>query len=267
MAAAAPAALAAWKRVPIGLELYSVRNELQKDPMGTVRQVAAMGYECVEFYGPYYSWTVEQAKEMRKLLDDLNLKCLSTHNDGRNFLPERIDHAIELNKIIGSRYIVAASAGRIEGLDGWKKFADQLNAGAAKMKSAGIKGGFHNHQTEFKPIDGVRPMDVLAKNTTPDVILQLDVGTCLEAGQDPVAWINQTPGRIESIHMKEWSDDPAVGYKALFGEGKAPWKQIMEAAESKGGIQFYLIEQEGSRFTPMETAQKCLENIKKMRAA
>src|SRR5258705_12010336 len=85
------------KSVPVGLELYSVRDELAKDLMGTVRAVAKMGYEVVEFFSPYYQWTPEYAKEVRKLLDELNIKCLSTHNGLNSFTPDGIQKALELN--------------------------------------------------------------------------------------------------------------------------------------------------------------------------
>src|ERR671919_79206 len=94
-------------RVPVGLELYSVRDELTKDLEGTVRTVAKMGYEVVEFYSPYYSWTPERAKEVRKLLDDLGIKCPSTHNGANALTAEGLPKAIELNQILGSRYIIA----------------------------------------------------------------------------------------------------------------------------------------------------------------
>jgi sugar phosphate isomerase/epimerase len=151
-------------------------------------------------------------------------------------------------------------------LDGWKRVADTLSASLTTMKGSRIYPGFHNHRIEFEAINGTRPMDVLAKNTPKDVVLQLDVGTCLHAGQDPVAWINANPGRIRSIHLKDWSSDPAKGYKVLFGEGSAPWKQIFAAAEKTGGVEHYLIEQEGSEHSPLDTVRKCLENFKRMRA-
>lgn len=264
LASAAVSAALAAKRVPVGLELYSVRDELKQDLMGTVRAVARMGYEGVEFFSPYFEWTPAYAKEVRKLLDDLGIRCFSTHNSARSFLPENLGKAIELNQIIGSKFIVMASAGRVEDLDGWKAVAGRLNQGAGKMKTAGMRAGFHNHQTEFRPIGGARPMEVLAKNTTRDVALQLDVGTCIEAGSDPVTWIKQNPGRIASIHCKEWSRDAGVGYQALLGEGVAPWKEIFQACEDKGGIEYYLIEQEGSRFSPIETAERSLAVFRKM---
>lgn len=266
-AAAVPLSAAALQRksLPVGLELFSVRDELKKDLMGTLRAVAKMGYEGVEFFSPYYEWTPAYAKEVRTLLDELQMRCFSTHNSSTAFNPDRVDHAIELNQILGSKYIVMAGAGKVENMDGWKKVAENLNRGADKMKPAGIRAGFHNHQVEFTPIEGRRPIEVLAANTSKDIVLQLDVGTCLEAGSDPVQWINRNPGRIVSIHCKEWS--PAKGYKVLFGEGVARWKDILDAAEKTGGLQYALIEQEGSEYSEFESAQRCLDAYRKLRSS
>src|SRR6185369_12109988 len=132
-------------------------------------------------------------------------------------------------------------------------------------ESSGLKIGYHNHHSEFVPVEGKRPIEVIAANTKPTVMLQLDVGTCLEAGSDPVAWIKANPGRIHSMHCKDWSPDPAKGYKVLFGEGSAKWKDIFAAAESVGGLEYYLMEQEGSRYPQLETAKRSLEEFKKTR--
>ncbi len=252
----APALAAA--RIPVGLELYSVRNQLAKDLNGTVTAVAQMGYQVVEFYAPYFSWTAQQAKEARKLLDDLGIRCHSTHNGPQSFTGDGIAKAIELNRILGAKYVVMASAGRINGLDGWRTVAETLTAASEKFRAAGLHGGYHNHQLEFTPVDGKRPIEIIAAGTPKDFLLQLDVGTCVEVGSDPVAWIQQNPGRIRSLHLKEWAPGPDKGYQCLFGEGVAPWKEIFAAAESVGGVEYYLIEQEGSRFPPFETAEKCL---------
>jgi sugar phosphate isomerase/epimerase len=243
----------------MGIEMYSVRDELQKDPEATVKAIAGMGYQGLEFYAPYYQWTSAQAKEMRKLLDDLGIRCYSTHNDSSFFSKEKIQNAIDLNLILGSKYVVMASSQPKPGIAGWKEIAETLNTAAEKLESAGLKAGYHNHQLEFTPVDGVRPIEVLAKNTKPAVMLQLDVGTCLNAGSDPVAWIRGNPGRIRSVHCKDWSPDAGKGYSVLFGEGVADWKAIFAAAQSVGGVEYYLMEQEGSRYPEMETAKKCLE--------
>lgn len=253
--------------IPIGLELYSVRDELKKDPEGTVRAVAQMGYQCVEFYSPYFDWTEPQAKSMRKLLDDLGIRCYSTHNSEEYFSKDKISKARDLNLTLGTKYMVMASSNPTPGIDGWKAIADELNSAADFLAPAGLKTGYHNHQPEFKTEDGVRPIEVLAKNTKPNVMLQLDVGTCLNSGGDPAAWIRSNPGRIRSIHLKDWSSDPGKGYQVLFGEGDAKWKEIFAAAESVGGVEYYLLEQEGSRFGELETAKRCLEAYHKIHGA
>jgi sugar phosphate isomerase/epimerase len=247
-------------KIPMGIEMYSVRDELKKDPQGTVRAIAAMGYQGLEFYAPYFEWSPQQAKDMKKLLDDLGIRCFSTHNDSTYMSKENIQKAADLNLILGSKYVVMASSQPKPGLDGWKEIAEALNFAEEKLEAFGLKAGYHNHETEFKPVDGVRPMEVLAKNTKPAVMLQLDVGTCLEAGSDPVAWIKANPGRIHSLHVKDWSPEPGKGFSVLFGEGVADWKAIFAAAESVGGAEYYLMEQEGSRYSELETAKKCLEN-------
>ncbi len=250
------------KSIPVGLELYSVRDELKKDPEGTVRAVAQMGYQGVEFYAPYFGWSESQTKQMRKLLDDLGIRCFSTHNDSSYLSPEKIGRARDMNLILGSQYVVMAWSDPKPGLDGWKAIADSLNVAADQLELAGLKAGYHNHQREFIPVENQLPIEILAKNTKPSIMLQLDVGTCLEAGSDPVAWIRANPGRIRSLHLKDWSPEKAKGYTVLFGEGTAEWKNIFEAAENGGGVEYYLIEQEGSRFAELETARRCLQSFR-----
>jgi len=269
--AIAPLALSAasYKKIPIGLELYSVRAEMTKDLPATVTAVAKMGYQVVEFFAPYYQWTEDYAKQVRKLLDDLGIRCNSTHNGPPSFSPDGMQKAIDLNKILGARFIVMASAGRVTGIDGWKSLAGTLTGACEKFKAVGLRAGYHNHQAEFQVVEGKRPIEVLAANTPREFMLQFDVGTCVEVGSDPVAWIKANPGRIDSLHLKDWAPGTAAdnkGYRVLFGEGVCPWPQIFDAAESAGGVEYYLIEQEGSRFPELETAQRCLDSWKKMRA-
>jgi sugar phosphate isomerase/epimerase len=261
-AAAVDRLKAADKHIPVGLELYSVRGDLGKDEAGTLRDVAKLGYQCVEFYAPYYNWTPDHAKDVRKQLDDLGLRCYSTHNDLKSFSPPGITKAIQLNNILGAHYIVMASPGKIMDIDDWKKVAETLNKANETMDAEGLNAGYHNHDLEWHPMAGQIPLEVIAKNTHPTVMLQLDVGTCLETGNDPVAWIIKNPGRIRSLHLKDWS--PEKGYKVLFGEGIANWPKIFAAAEDAGGVQYYLIEQEGSAYPEIETAKRCLESFRKM---
>jgi sugar phosphate isomerase/epimerase len=263
---AASAALRGARTVPVGLELYSVRGDLAKDLLGTVAAVGKMGYQVVEFYAPYLEWTPERAKGVRKVLDDTGLKCHSTHNNGPSFTPDGLKKAIELNQIIGSTAIIMASAPRATGIDAWKTLGDQLTAVSAQLKPLGMTTGYHNHQVEWRPVDGKRPMDVIAASTPKDVTLQFDVGTCLEVGADPIAWITANPGRIRSVHCKDWA--PGRGYDVAFGDGAAPWKKIFEAVDATGGVEYYLIEQEtgASSIGELPMVQRCLVNWKKLRA-
>jgi sugar phosphate isomerase/epimerase len=253
------------KKLPIGLELYSVRNELSRDLPNTLKTVAKMGYEVVEFYSPYFKWTPAYAKDVRAQMDDLGLRCYSTHNGFESFTPgENMAHAIELNQILGTRYIVLASASGRNGLDGWKKLCEELTTAVEQLKPHGLKAGYHNHQAEWAKLDnGQRIIEVIAANTPAEFALQLDVGTCEEAKADPVAWVKANPGRIKMMHLKDWAPGDK-GYHVLFAEGITPWKDLLAAAESVGGAEFFLIEQEGSRFSEFETAKRCLDTWKTM---
>jgi sugar phosphate isomerase/epimerase len=279
---------AAAKHYPIGIELYSVREALAEDLMGTVAKVADIGYEVVEFYRPYFDWTPEYAKEVRTHLDNLGIKCLSTHNPPEAFMAEGRAKAIELNGIIGSQTMVMASPPRgtferpapgappsAGSVDAWKKVADLLTEAQEAFSAAGLRAGYHNHQYEWRSFEGAAengprfPMDVLASGTPEGVTLQLDAGTCVEMERDPVAWIAAHPGRIRSVHCKDWApgtEEEEKGYRVLLGEGVTPWKDIFQAAENGGGVEYYLLEQEGSRYDEFETAKRCLDAWKQMRA-
>jgi sugar phosphate isomerase/epimerase len=258
------------KKHPIGLELYSVRGELARDLPNTLKTVAKLGYEVVEFYSPYFKWTPAYTKDVRAQMDDLGLRCYSTHNGFESFTPgENMAHAIELNQILGTRYVVLASApGGTKGVEGWKNLCEKLTAAVEQLKPHGLSAGYHNHQAEWAKLEnGQRILEVIAANTPKEFVLQLDVGTCEEAGADPVAWVKANPGRIRVMHLKDWAPGSGAeqkGYRVLFNEGVTPWKELIAAAESVGGIEYFLIEQEGSRFSEFETAKRCLENWKAM---
>jgi sugar phosphate isomerase/epimerase len=260
LAATLPQSLFAATHIPVGLELYSVRNALKQDLMGTVTEVAHLGYQCVEFYAPYYDWTPDYALQVRKLLDSLGIRCYSTHNSLESFSPDGINKAIELNQALGTQYVVLSSAGDVKTADGWKRVAGLLNTANTSLAAHRLHAGYHNHDLEWKPIDNQIPMELLAADTDKSIMLQLDVGTCVAAGADPVRWIERNPGRIRSMHCKDWSPDK--GYRVLFGEGVAPWKALFAAAESTGGLEYYLIEQEGSDYSELETAKRCLATFR-----
>lgn len=253
------------KVVPIGIQMYSVRDDEKRDLFGTLKGLREMGYECVEFWSPYFDWTNERATEVKKQLDDLGLKCYSNHTGTKHFGDEFLPHVIELNHILESRYVIMAHAGPQKDLDGWRRTAEVLAKSAPKLREAKLGCGYHNWDVDFRPVNGTRPIDILTGATPKEVAFQLDVATCLAAGADPIAFIKANAGRIKTYHLKDWSDDPQKKYRVLLGEGIGRWKELLQVAESVGGVEHYLIEQEGSRFSQMETAKLCLENFNGIR--
>jgi sugar phosphate isomerase/epimerase len=268
-AASAPFAAAA-KHVPMGLLLFAVRQDLERDLPGTLNAVARMGFEGVEFFGPYFSWSPAFAKQVRLQLDELNLPCLSTHNEAPAFTQDGLSHAIELNQILGSKNVVCvrglATPGRSngfagEGLEGWKQIGDKLSQASERLAALHMTCAFHNHAVEFQPPGGTRPIDLLAKNR--QLYFHLDIGPCRQSGTDPVAFIGQYPGRIQAVLCSDWPND-ANHHPPLIGKGAAPWRRIFEAAENDGGVRFYLVQQEGSAEPPLEAVEKDLKNFRSL---
>ena len=204
----------------------------------TLKTVAKLGYEVVEFYSPYFKWTPAYTKDVRAQMDDLGLRCYSTHNGFESFTPgENLAHAIELNQILGTRYIVLASApGRTSGVEGWKHLCEQLSSAVEQLKPHGLSAGYHNHQAEWAKLEnGQRIIEVIAANTPKEFVLQLDVGTCEEAGADPVAWVKANPGRIKVMHLKDWAPGDARGRKRLSRPVRRG-RHALERAPRHGGI-------------------------------
>ncbi|HTA69167.1 MAG TPA: sugar phosphate isomerase/epimerase [Bryobacteraceae bacterium] len=235
---------------PVGLQQTAVGRNIQQDLHGTLRAVAKMGYDVIEFSaGSFMNWSPDQAREVRALLDEINLKCRSTHNEIVSFTGDGLSKSIELNQILGSRTLVSVrgpgptpGGGAARGgtpatpptLDAWKRFSEQLSQAAGRIRSAKMTLGFHNHGIEFQPVEGTRPIDILAANQ--DITsFHLNIGLCLQAGGDPIAFIQQCPGRIQSLLIQDY-------------KGQARWKEIFSAAEGKGGLQFYLIQRTDGLF-------------------
>lgn len=267
-AAASVASLpaASRKHVPVGVLLYAVQKELNGDFNGVLEAVAKMGYEGVEFT-QYIDWTPARAKEIRSELDRLHLKCYSTHNEPEVFA-DRLDHAIEINHILGSGSIscvrgLAAKPGAIGfqafGTDGWKKLTDLLQKSAERLKREKQRCAFHNHAVEFETLDGQRPIDILA--TAPDLFFQTDIWVCSQHA-DPVGFLEQYPGRCDCILA---TDGPgANGKSALLGKGTIPWSKVFAAAEDKGNIRFYLLTQGATDLTPMDAIREDLQSFQKL---
>ena len=249
--------------VPIGLELWTVRTDLKRDFMATLTAVARLGYETVEIFSTYLDWTPAYARDVRRRLDALGLTCCSTHNGMRAFTEDALPKTVELNHILGSPFAIVASVPPVTTLDGWKAASDAFAGVADRLRPLGLLAGFHNHQQEWTPIDGRRPIEVVAAGTPSDFVLQFDVGPAVQHGVDPAAWIRAHAGRVRSVHCRDWS--ASLGYNIAFGDGDCPWTDIF-AAEDVGGVQTHLIENGHS--TPDEEfpiAERSLANWRRLR--
>ena len=246
------------KQIPLGLQLYSVRKDCAKDLPGVLKAVAAMGYDGVEFAG-YYGRT---AAELRKLLDDNGLVCCGTHTGLDTLLGDSFGETVAFNKTLGNKFLIVPGlphkrlASRQATLDTAKLF-NQL---AAKAKPLGMFVGYHAHGGDFKKLDGETSWDILFSNTTPDVVMQLDLGNCIGGGGDPIAVLKKFPGRSLTIHLKEHGGKKG----AVIGEGDVDWKTVFRLCEKTGKTEWYVVEQESYDGTPLECVKRCIENLRKM---
>ncbi len=246
-------------RIPIGLQLYSVREDCAKDLPSVLKAVAAMGYEAVEFAG-YYNFS---AAELRKMLDDLGLKCCGSHIMIDSLLGDKLAETAEFHQVLGNEFLIVPglSHERTASKDAWLRTARDMNEIAERLKPLGLKTGYHNHSMEFQPLDGELPWDIFFGNTTEDVVMQFDVGNALHGKADAAPFLQRYPHRALTVHLKEYS---ATNDKALIGEGDVDWPAIFNLCETVGGTRYYIVEQESYAYPPLECASKCLQALKAM---
>ena len=242
--------------IPIGLQLYSVREDCAKDLEGTLKAVAEMGYVGVEFAG-YHD---HSAEEIKKLVDGLGLEVCGTHTAAETLLTDQLEGTIEFNKTIGNRFLIIPWF-QTETREGWLQFAAQLDEVAAEVAPHGMLTGYHNHGHDFSLIDGETPWDILFGNTRQEVVMQLDTGNAFHGGADPVPFIERYPGRAITVHLKEYSE---TNKKAVIGEGDVPWDTVFSLCETVGKTEWYIVEQESYAYPPLECVAKCLQNLRAM---
>jgi sugar phosphate isomerase/epimerase len=250
------------RRRPIGLQLYSVRHDCQKDLPGTVEAVAKMGYAGVEFAG-YYD---RSAENLRKMLDDNGLKCCGTHTSIDTLLGDNLSKTIEFNKTLGNKYlIVPGLPGKYrESRQAWLDTAKLFNELAEKVKPYGMLVGYHNHSVEFQAMDGELPWDTFYGNTTKDVVMQLDIGNAMHGGADPLPYLYKYPERALTVHLKEYSK---TNPNAFVGDGDVPWRAFFALCRAVGGTEWYIVEYERPGTPPLEAVKRCMQNLRKMRFA
>ena len=246
-------------RIPIALQLYSIREDCAKDLPGSLAAVAKTGYEGVEFAG-YYN---RSAKELRTMLDDLGLKVAGTHIGLDTLLGDEFAKTVEFNQTIGNKFLIVPglSQERTKSRAAWLETARIFNEIADKLKPLGMYTGYHNHHTEFKPMEGELPWDILFGNTKQDVVMQCDNGNALHGGADINPFIEKYPGRSLTVHLKEYSKS---NENAIIGEGDIRWNDFFRLCESVGKTEWYIVEQETYAFPPLECVDRCLKVLKSM---
>ncbi len=262
LAPAARARAAAWKPIPVGTQLWCVRTQLAKDIPGTLKAIGALGYQAVELENALS----RSGAEWKTQLDAASLKACGFHHRLSELQGDKLAASVEFNQAIGNRNLIIRSLepAVYTSTDLLKKTADEVNAVAERLKPHKMRVGYHNHTTDFGRIDGEYWWNRFADLTSKDVILQFDTGNASEMeGVTPQSFITRNAGRTISMHVKPFSrKDP----NAYLGADELDWPAIMTAAETKGGIEWYIIEYEKEGVPPLESLKANLELFKKLRS-
>jgi sugar phosphate isomerase/epimerase len=236
--------------LPLGIQLYTVRDLLAKDFDGTLRDVHTAGFVEVEAAG-YYGRTAPQFKQA---VDNAGLRCVSVHHSLGDLLakPELIDYVHQLD----ASYLICSSPRKKDGSDGqltlddWKWNADQFNKFGEKTKTAGMQFGYHNHMHEFDKFDGVVAYDELLKNTDPKLVtMEMDCGWVFVGGYQPADYLNKYPERFSLLHVKDMIGKGEEHKSTELGHGSIDYKTVFAAAKN---LKHYFYEQEAFGKPAME---------------
>jgi len=248
------------KKIPLGLELWSVRHQCAKELPVVLKAVAEMGYDSVELAHSFYGY---DAPAWRKLLDENGLKSCGMHMGLGMLQGDAFDKTVADHKIIGTPYLIIASLPKknLASVEAIVETGKQFNRLAERLEPHGMKIGYHCHGGDFERVEGRTAWEIFGENTEADVILQLDVGNCLGGGGDPIAMLKKFPGRSVSIHIKDHGGKPG----AVFGEGEVNWPEVFDLCETIGGTEHYIVEEEGREGPEaLESVRRALENFRKM---
>jgi len=247
-------AASAGRKIPVGVQLYSVRELCARDLPGTLAAVAKIGYKGVEWAG-YHN---RSARELRKMLDDLGLVTCGTHTPYESILPQNLSATVEFNQILGNKFLI------VPWMEGktrqeWLDRARLFNEVAEKVRAHGMYVGYHAHAHDFQKLGDQTAWDIFFGNTRPEVVMQLDTSNCMAGGADPVEVLRRYPGRAITIHLKPHGG----GAEAVFGEDQVDWKAVFEWCETKGGTQWYVVEHESSK-DPLDAIRRCYAALQRM---
>jgi len=253
-------------KIPIGVQLYSVRHDCARDLPATLEAIARMGYDGVEFAG-YYD---RSAAELRRLLDGVGLKCCGTHIGLATLQGDALKETVEFNQTLGNRFLIvpwideAARADKAACTRTGKVF----NEIADRLEPFGMQTGYHNHHAEFTPVNGETPWDSLFLATKASVVMQLDTGNGLAGNADLTGILRKFPKRATTLHLKPFSVKLATGggmeagFRPLIGEDDVPWQEIFSLVEGAGGTEWYIVEYESDAFGPLDAVDRCLKVLR-----
>ena len=249
-----------------GLQLYSLRDDLPKDPKGVLKQVASFGYKQVESYegkqGMFWGMT---NKEFKTYLGELGMDIVSSHCNINTDFETKAAQAGE----IGMKYLICPHLGMQKTIDDFKKFAEKFNACGEICKKNGLRFAYHNHGYSFTELEGQMPQDVLMQNTNADLVdFEMDIYWVVTAGADPIAWLNKYPGRFKLCHVKDRRKEADLKDQDAsidLGAGSIDFASILKTGSSKG-LQYYIVEQERyDNSTPLKSAEIDAAYMKKFK--
>jgi sugar phosphate isomerase/epimerase len=244
----------------IGLQLYTVRRELEKDFEGTLAKVATLGFSEVEFAG-YFNRTPQQVKSV---LAKNNLAAPSVHVLAAG-LRSNLQQTIDAAKTIGHQFVVCAYLLPEErkSLDDYKKLVDLFNDAGGRLEKAGLQFAYHNHDFEFTPLENKTPYDLILAGTDPKTVkMELDLYWITKAGQSPLKYFSAHPGRFPLVHVKDMDATPKRFFTEV-GRGTINFKEIF-ADSDKAGIKHYFVEQDETPGSPFESIKMSIDYLKQL---
>ena len=251
-------------RAPIGLQLFSMRGEVQKDLAAALAGTAEIGYEAAEpwgYAGAELQWQGHDPTAIRRMFDDAGLACCGFHLATDALLGDNLARTIEMNQILGNDYlIIAADKQRMSAPATIMELAGILNDTAEKLEPHGMVTGYHAHGFDFERFDGETAWEILFTHTAGEVVMQMDIGNCANGGGDPIAMLEKFPGRARSVHLKDYNAGPG----GVIGEGDADWGRIFELCDTQHDPEWYVVEEGGDDGLGFEVSRRSLEALRAM---
>ncbi len=226
----------------IGVQLWSVKDEIKKDFEGTLTKLAGLGFQGVEFAGEFGAYGQNPAG-LRAFLDKSGLRCTSAHVGLAQLSAANFDKTTNFYKVLGCTDLIVPSDKRAVKVETSPQVALDLSALSTRLAALGMRTGYHNHSEEMTGAEGRTPWDILATGTPHGVILQQDVGWTTAAGKDAVAFVKRYPGRTISMHYKA-KFGPGKSGTPIIGQDLTDWVGLTAAARSVGGTRWLIVEQE-----------------------